>query len=469
MFDRVKLRDEPHPIEEILYGGAQSGGASNTHSEGITHSEGKTYKTGQTLSAGTISSTGKTLPAGTTHPAGQTLETGITHSKGLTRQRGSTGHVVASSRQAPATPVSPERDFQKVPNSITREMAARLFRGKSKQLYDYLWSQSRGAIAPSRTVRRSRPQLLKGAGYGSMGTVERCVDFLVEVGLIKVRSIVGESEGNEYEIFTPEEVAPALFGLSSSTGSTYQTGSTGSTLKQVIPVLPETGSTGSTSNLIGSDTSSESKTSFKTKDEKFDDEALALFAAAMSKATLDLTGKSLSPSEAQRWAELADVLVTELKIAAGRTSVSSVPAFLAEHLRRRLFKKDQKQLASEAVTEVQAVPAAQRVDSSQCPDCFGTGMHYPEGYDKGVARCRHEKLTAPAASSALTPAAAAQPQTDGDLIEMAIGFLHQGLEIEAIGQLLSASIDAEHWPRIRQAALERYEREREQARPPTTA
>ena len=32
--------------------------------------------------------------------------------------------------------------------------------------------------------------------------------------------------------------------------------------------------------------------------------------------------------------------------------------------------------------------------SGQMPDCFGTGMWYPEGYEKGVARCQHEKLTA---------------------------------------------------------------------------
>jgi hypothetical protein len=34
-----------------------------------------------------------------------------------------------------------------------------------------------------------------------------------------------------------------------------------------------------------------------------------------------------------------------------------------------------------------------RKDYSECPDCFGTGMWYPEGYEKGVAKCRHEKLT----------------------------------------------------------------------------
>jgi hypothetical protein len=27
-----------------------------------------------------------------------------------------------------------------------------------------------------------------------------------------------------------------------------------------------------------------------------------------------------------------------------------------------------------------------------CPDCFGTGMWYPEGFKKGVVRCNHERL-----------------------------------------------------------------------------
>jgi hypothetical protein len=75
----------------------------------------------------------------------------------------------------------------------------------------------------------------------------------------------------------------------------------------------------------------------------------------------------------------------------GRTTVSSAPAFLAEHLRGRLWKKEKRQLEDEG----RELPAGstQKVDAAECPDCFGTGMWYPEGFDKGVARCRHEKLT----------------------------------------------------------------------------
>jgi hypothetical protein len=37
---------------------------------------------------------------------------------------------------------------------------------------------------------------------------------------------------------------------------------------------------------------------------------------------------------------------------------------------------------------------APNLDTSQCPDCQGTGMYYPEGLGKGgVKKCQHERLT----------------------------------------------------------------------------
>jgi hypothetical protein len=67
-----------------------------------------------------------------------------------------------------------------------------------------------------------------------------------------------------------------------------------------------------------------------------------------------------------------------------------VPSFLAEHLRRRLWKKDKRQMEAEAVSP--KPEDSPKLDASQCPDCFGTGMWYPEGFDKGVARCEHKSL-----------------------------------------------------------------------------
>ena len=35
-----------------------------------------------------------------------------------------------------------------------------------------------------------------------------------------------------------------------------------------------------------------------------------------------------------------------------------------------------------------------QVDASQCQDCKGSGFYYPNGPTGGVAKCKHEKLTA---------------------------------------------------------------------------
>jgi hypothetical protein len=71
-----------------------------------------------------------------------------------------------------------------------------------------------------------------------------------------------------------------------------------------------------------------------------------------------------------------------------------VHAFFTEHLHRRLWKRETRQLEEEAKPGAPERQHIAEVDASQCPDCFGTGMWYPEGFDRGVARCRHEKLTA---------------------------------------------------------------------------
>jgi hypothetical protein len=282
--------------------------------------------------------------------------------------------------------VSPVRDFTKVANSIHREaVPGGLFSGKGKQLYDCLYSLSRGAIVPSKTVRIPRPKLMKMAGIGARVTFDANVDRLVAVGLIQVRRIAGEHDGNEYTVLLPEEVS-----LASQTSQTSLTSHA-----QILVRLDglDSSQTSHTSPVENKEGYGEFKTSFKTKEINTDDEAFAEFAAAVRKTTKEITGREPSKAEAARWAEVADVLMTELRIAAGRTTVSSVPAFLAEHLRRRLWKKEKRQIEAEAAEQKGSAPAP-KVDASKCPDCFGTGMHYPEGYDKGVAKCPHSKLIA---------------------------------------------------------------------------
>jgi hypothetical protein len=287
-------------------------------------------------------------------------------------------------------PVAPQRDYTKVANSISRQaVPAGLFTGKSKQLYDCLYLLTRGAVMPSRTVRISRPKLMEKAHIGSRVTFDANIERLLNVGLIQVRQIVGEHEGNEYSVFLPEEIT------SSMPSQTSQTSLTDPAQKLDRLVRLETSQTRHTLSALDSMVSDMPKTSFKTNTERSDDdEAFAGFVNALNKAFVEVTGRELSRAEAPRLTELAEVLVTELKIAAARTTVSSAPSFLAEHLRRRLWKLDKRQGGAEAkqapTEESSALTTAQ---IKHCPDCGGSGMYYPEGYDKGVAKCKHEKLS----------------------------------------------------------------------------
>ena len=124
-----------------------------------------------------------------------------------------------------------------------------------------------------------------------------------------------------------------------------------------------------------------------------DDEAFAEFVSLLRENAKEITGHQPSAAEATKWRELAEVLITELRIAAGRTTVSSVPAFLAEHLRRRLWKLENRKQPPPGAGEPEVPETSiSREESRVCPDCWGTGMYYPGGFEKGVAKCRHERL-----------------------------------------------------------------------------
>jgi hypothetical protein len=302
-----------------------------------------------------------------------------------------TSHTLVIDSSTPASlPVAPERDYTKVANSIRREaVPAGLFKGKSKQLYDALYGLTRGAIVPTRKVRIPRPKLMKVAHIGARATFDSNVEHLRAVGLIAVTVLAGEHEGNEYEVFIPEELS-----MPSQTSLTSLTSLTSHAQKLDRLVRLETSQTRHTSSVDNTGIYAEPKTSFKTNTESDDDEAFARLVSRLKQAALEITGRGSSAAEAERWEQLADVLITELKIAAGRTNVSSVPAFLTEHLRRRLWKKDRRQVEEEGKSEVQS--SQSKVNASDCPDCFGTGMYYPEGFEKGVAKCNHDKLINPA-------------------------------------------------------------------------
>jgi hypothetical protein len=227
-----------------------------------------------------------------------------------------------------------------VPNSITREaLQEGLFRGKSKQVWDYLWSISRGAVMPTRVIRKSRKEIKSGSGLGSMVTVDAAIEHLKNLGLLAVRPVIGSLVGNEYEIFTLEEASinPARYtstsSISSNTSPTHKLDD--------LDILDS--SISSTTQLTENTTGYKSpNTFFNTIDDDDTHTLLNYFSKTLLEAANAVIGRKLTVSEQERvlWNECACVLADELKAAAERAEpISSVPAFLAAHLRRRFARK----------------------------------------------------------------------------------------------------------------------------------
>ena len=231
-------------------------------------------------------------------------------------------------------PISPERDFTKVANSIVRQIPKGAFIGKSKQMYDYLYSLTRGAIKPTRIVRVSKSNLMRGSGIKSTHTFYNNVRHLEEIGLINLTRIDGEKSGNQYEVILPEEITkPECIAHIAHLAQVEQLAQ----LAQKLLVAPSAVSalTALGSESMNTGVSEAPKTSFK--DIKNDDEAFADFLANFSEVSRELTGKGLKKSDRENWKKLSELLILELRIAARRTnSISSIPAFLTEVLRRKL-------------------------------------------------------------------------------------------------------------------------------------
>ncbi|HYO63812.1 MAG TPA: hypothetical protein VER08_09295, partial [Pyrinomonadaceae bacterium] len=270
------------------------------------------------------------------------------------------------------------------PNSIERDaVAAGVFPGGTKNTYDVLFQRTRGAVVPVRSIQATKRQLMLWADVCNEKTIEAHIKHLCGVGLLKRTGSLGDNKGQFYEVFTPDEI-----GLETDLGPPpAQAHPRPTPAQNMAPPQAQKLPPGGLGNTIeNTGTYGYDKTSFKTNTERDDEEGFApLFNTAK-----EIVGREVEP---QHWRELAELLAVELKIAAGRTTVSSPAAFLTEHLRRRLWKKEKRQLDAEGAGSAAAAQVG-KGDVSQCPDCRGTGMWYPEGFEKGVAKCRHEKLTA---------------------------------------------------------------------------
>ncbi|MDQ3755975.1 MAG: hypothetical protein M3371_14740, partial [Acidobacteriota bacterium] len=157
--------------------------------------------------------------------------------------------------------------------------------------------------------------LQERTGYRSDKTVRAAIGGLLLKGIIERLSHYNSPLGDEYRILK-------------HSGST---------------AVPEYRSTAAENTaVLESKITGELKTVVKDNLNHNDDEAGALsdLNSVLCEATRKLTGRAPRTGERGAWAEVARVIVEELKEAAARAeSVSSVPAFLAAHLRRKLAHK----------------------------------------------------------------------------------------------------------------------------------
>jgi hypothetical protein len=269
-------------------------------------------------------------------------------------------------------------------------------------------------------------ELCTKTGIRSDRTIRRALDGLQEKLSVEIVSYFhGNPLGPRYRVYEPKEIIKRRkaagieidpqskriitstgvgtgvgTGVDTGVGTGAQTGvgtggkNYGSAPVETTPVTPVL-STGvskyrNSPEVVSNPGAASSSNQYRRSD---DDEAFADFVSLLRENAAEITGREPSRAEAARWRELGEVLVTELRIAAGRTTVSSVPAFLAEHLRRRLWKLENRKQPPPAADGAEAAePAVSREEARECPDCWGTGMYYPGGFEKGVARCRHERL-----------------------------------------------------------------------------
>lgn len=278
---------------------------------------------------------------GTPPPSGTTGVTPVTPVSGVTPVAGEG--------------IAPKRDFARVANSIVRDVVpAGIFTGKGKQLYDYLYSQTRGAIVPKMSARLRTEAVIKAAGM-SRPTYKAHIGRLMAVGLISVEERVGEHGGNIFTVYLPEEL-----GNSGKWGNPSNPTNSSKELEGQVGQESYSGNPSLSSQ--DATISGDLKTSFKTKDQDDDEK----FGQPLRALERELTGKA---APAAKWEPLFELLAAELKTAASRTGgVSDAPAFFAAHMRRRLARPDAPPKTGKRATATESAPLTAEEIAPPAPD-----------------------------------------------------------------------------------------------------
>jgi hypothetical protein len=256
--------------------------------------------------------------------------------------------------------VIPTSNFYRKANEVADELDRELTPAESK-VFEHLIRLSVGFNKDRCQVRISALQ--KRTGYRSDKTVRAAINGLIVKGRIARLTHHNNPLGDEYQILN----------YSGNTGvPKYR-----STAAENTPVLE--------SKVTG-----ELNTKLKEKD--FDDEPAALLLRVLQDAEREVAGKT---GDLTRWFDVLNIIIAELKVAASRSSVvSSAPAFLAEHLRRRLGRAERQSSDQQNPQVTSEAPVSSRkreFTDEPCSACKGSLMEImPNGEKKRCGHCRDE-------------------------------------------------------------------------------
>ena len=215
------------------------------------------------------------------------------------------------------------------------------------QLYRLSWGHAKP------TCEVGLPRLAERAGIGR-STAQQAVNGLVRKGLIKkLKMIIGSNkeQGIEYYVEPPSSLLKS--GSLPKNNSLLKSGS----LPKSTPIKER--------DVLKEHTTQKRDQVQSNKDEKEDDRGVRV-------------GSKFTIEECRRYAQHLQATGQGINNPGGYATT--------------IHRTGEADMLIENFLYPEAINPSSNLDTSQCPDCKGTGFYYPKGIEGGVARCKHEQL-----------------------------------------------------------------------------
>jgi hypothetical protein len=215
------------------------------------------------------------------------------------------------------------------------------------QLYRLSWGHGKP------TCEVGLPRLAERAGIGR-STAQQAVNGLVRKGLIKkLKMIIGSNkeQGIEYYVEPPSSLLKS--GRLPNNNSLVKS----SSLPKSTPIKEK--------DILKEHTTQRRDQVQSNKDEKEDERGVRV-------------GSKFTIEECRKYAQHLQATGQGINNPGGYATT--------------IHRTGEADLLIENFLHPEATNPSSNLDTSQCPDCQGTGFYYPKGIEGGVARCKHAQL-----------------------------------------------------------------------------